>query len=84
MTAGRWLVTLHPSYSERQLAARETNLDPDDHAHLREVLEDMVLQLRGTLRLHLEDYRIRIRKPGSTVWGWCGIDRSGRTVIKRP
>lgn len=83
MSAERWLVTLHPSYSERELAARETNLDPNDHKRLRELLEDMVHQLRGTLKLHLEDYRIRIRKPGSTVWGWCGVDQSGRTVIKR-
>lgn len=83
MTAGRWLVTLHHSWSDRELSARETNVDPDDHTRLRELLEDMVQQLRGTLRLHLEDYRIRVRKPGSTVWGWCGIDKSGRTVIRR-
>lgn len=83
MTASRWLVTLHPSYSERELAARETNIDPDDAVHLRELLEDMVQQYRGTLRLDLSQYRIRIRRAGSSVWGWCGVGRSGRTEVRR-
>lgn len=83
MTAGRWLVTLHPDYSERVLSERETNVDPDDTERLRELLEDMVKQHRGTLRLDLSQYRIRVRKPASSVWGWLRIDKSGRNVVKK-
>ena len=91
MTAALWLVELHRSFNKQNIAAlspkilraEERHFDPTDTARLHELLLDLVRQERGTTKVDLSDYRIRVRKRGSTVWGWYGVDPSGRGAVKR-
>jgi hypothetical protein len=88
MPATRQLVTLHPSHNLRVLATMLTNLDVNDSAMLRDVLERMVMAKMGTLHLDLSHYRIRVRDISrggapSTVRCWCEVTTAGRTAVRR-
>jgi hypothetical protein len=91
MTVAQWEVMVCRSFNkanisapaQRALLTEEKYLDVDDVKVLGEVFVDMVTRVRGTGRFDPSEYRMRIRVPGSTVWGWYGVDRAGRAQVKR-
>lgn len=91
MSAEPWLIELHRNFAKHNIAAlspkilraEERHVDPADTDRLHELFIDLVQRERGSAKGDLSDYRIRIRKPGSTVWGWYSVDPSGRPQLKR-
>lgn len=83
MTADRYLLRL----TERGVYKGpfvETNLDPNDADRCRELLEERVKDVRGTLRLDLSHFTLEIcPTSGNRVIRFVSVDRAGRTVFKR-
>jgi len=63
----------------------EMNLDPKDDARLRELLEERVKAVMGTLRLDLSaGWELHVRGlGGGPLHARVSVDRSGRTVVRR-
>jgi hypothetical protein len=63
----------------------DTNLDPADDSRLRELLEQQVKAVAGTLRLDLSAgwKLVVLREGGGQIKATATVDRSGRTVVKR-
>jgi hypothetical protein len=85
MTADRYRVELYRRGVHLRRYDQLTNLDPADDTILRDWLEQLVKQDRGTLRIDLSaGWELRVRIPdGRRVVASCRVDRSGRTVVKR-
>jgi hypothetical protein len=83
VTANRYLLRLFRYGSMRREV--ETNLDPKDVSRLRELLEEQVTAVKGTLRLDLAaGWRLVVHSVGGgRKWATVTVDRSGRTVVKR-
>ena len=62
----------------------ETNCDPADDDRCRELLEERVMAVRGTLRLDLSHFTLEICPPsGGRVIRFVSVDKSGRTTFTR-
>lgn len=83
MTADRYLLRL----LERGVYKGpfvETNCDPKDDARCRELLEERVKAVRGTLKLDLSHWTLEIcPTSGNRVIRFVSVDKSGRTTFKR-
>ncbi len=83
MVANRYTIRLYQLGDLRRQV--DTNLDPADNSRLREVLEEQVKAVAGTLRLDLSAgwKLVVLRLGGGQVKATVTVDRSGRTVVKR-
>jgi hypothetical protein len=60
------------------------NVDLDDDGRLREVLEELVVKARGSLKLDLSQFRMEVQTlGGGMVRRAVSVDSAGRTVVKR-
>ena len=83
MTAGRWSVQLYQRGS-RVGDRIDMNIDLDDDRRLREVLEELVVKARGSLKLDLSQWRMEVQTAGGgMVRRFVSVDSAGRTVVKR-
>jgi hypothetical protein len=82
VTADRYTIKVYRN-GRRQGDPVDLNLDPTDDARCREVLEDLVKQRAGTLKLDLSQWSMDVhRLGGGMVRRTVSIDPSGRTVLK--
>jgi len=82
MIANRFTVRLYRRSSEQ--AEVDTNLDPGDDAMLRAVLERMVTDVQGDLRLDLSEWSIVVHSlGGGRIRARCRITSSGATSVDR-
>lgn len=83
MAADRFMLRLYRFGRERK--QWETNLDPADDSRLRELLEEGVSAVHGSLNTDLSDgWRLVVRSlGGGRIWAKVTVDGSGRTVVKR-
>lgn len=78
MAAERYKVQLLDGGS--RLTELETNVDPRDYEAVRALLERLVKEKRGTLRLDLSRYRLQIAIPyGRPVY--VSVNGGGETTI---
>jgi hypothetical protein len=84
MAANRCKLWLY-QHGMRKGQEAETNLDPRDDSRLRELLEERVRAVAGTLRLDLSaGWELHVRGPsGGTLHARVSVDKAGRTVVKR-
>jgi hypothetical protein len=83
MAADRFTLRLHRFGRERK--QWDTNLDPTDDSRLRELFEDGVSVVHGSLNTDLADgWQMVVHSVGGgRIWAKVTVDRSGRTVVKR-
>jgi hypothetical protein len=82
LTAGRHTIRLYWR-STRELQ-QDHNIDPRSDTALRQLLEQLVKQKRGTLNLDLSEWRIDVhRLGGGRIKARCKVTRDGQTEIKR-
>jgi hypothetical protein len=81
MAANRVTLRLYQRMSK--IAEQETNLDVNDEKFLRETLERMVLEKRGTLKLNLSDFKMIVHRPGGSILRKVQVLPSGATQVKR-
>ncbi len=83
MVANRYTIRLYQLGDLRKQV--DTNLDPADDSRLREVLEEQVKAVAGTLRLDLSAgwKLVVLNLGGGMVRATVTVDKSGRTVVKR-
>lgn len=83
MSAGRWSVQLYQRGS-RVGDRTDMNVDLDDDGRLREILEELVVKARGSLKLDLSQFRMEVQTAGGgMVRRAVSIDSAGRTMVKR-
>ncbi|GAA1712519.1 hypothetical protein [Fodinicola feengrottensis] len=81
MVAKRYEVELKSAGSGSRLGVLETNIDPQDGAAVRSLLEEMVLEAKGTLNLDLSRFIMRVH---TSSWGRfvdVRVSSSGETTI---
>lgn len=83
MVAARYTLRLHHYGDLRR--EHDTNLDPSDDTRLRELLEEQVKAVEGTLELDLSNaWRLVVHAVGGgRIFARVTVDGSGRTVVKR-
>ena len=82
MTADRYTIKIYRN-GRKQGDPMDMNFDPTDDQRCREVLEDLVKQRAGSLKLDLSQWSLEIcRLGGGQVRRTVSIDPSGRTVCK--
>jgi hypothetical protein len=77
--------TLRLRQHGRQRREWDTNLDPADDSRLRELLEEGVSAVHGSLKTDLADgWQLVVHSlGGGRIWAKVSVDSSGRTAVKR-